>query len=225
MDGQAVLVGDFHMHTSHSRDSLMSPDRLVRQAIQEGLTCVAVTDHNTINGALAVKELSPPFTVIVGEEVKSRQGDIIGLFLEKTIPGGLDAVDTVRCIKEQGGLVCIPHPFDRFRNSVIEQEALVEVLPHVDMVEVFNSRTTLLRDSTKAGVFAKEHKKLATAGSDAHTSVELGHVRVELPEFHNSEEFLHSLHHARIAGSRTNPLIHVITAYTKVKKRFMVAGK
>jgi len=219
MDGRETILGDFHMHTWYSPDSFMPPQKLIEQALKVGLTCIAVTDHNTIEGALAVRKLSPPLTVIVGEEVKSRDGDIIGLFLKEAVLRGLSAVETAERIKAQGGLVCIPHPFDRFRNSVIKREALMEVLPYVDIIEIFNSRTSLLRDSKKAGDFASEHKKIAAAGSDSHTPLELGHVKVELPEFHSPEELLHSLHHGSIMGSRSNPLVHVLTAYTKVKKR------
>ena len=125
------------MHTYFSHDSKMSPKSLVSRCIEVGLDCIAVTDHNTIDGALEVRDLAP-FMVIVGEEVKSSGGEITGLFLRETVPRDLSPVETVKCIKEQGGLVSIPHPFDRFRTSVISQLALEEVLPYVDVVEVYS---------------------------------------------------------------------------------------
>ncbi len=219
MEGRNLLRGDFHIHTWYSRDSLMPPQRLIERAIQVGLSCIAVTDHNTIDGALAVQGYTPPITVIVGEEVKSAQGDIIGLFLKETVPPRLSALETVKLIKGQGGVVSIPHPFDRFRNSVIRPAALMDILPYVDIVEVFNARNLLLRDSEKAGQFAREHGKLAAAGSDSHTPGELGHVFVELTEFQGPEEFLHALHHSRIIGKRSSPFVHLFTRYAKIKKR------
>ena len=107
-----TLKGDFHMHTSHSGDCDASPRDMVRGCRDVGLTCIAVTDHNTIRGALEVRELAD-FTVIIGEEVKSSQGDIIGLFLEEEIPRGLSPAETVSRIKGQGGLVVVPHPGGR----------------------------------------------------------------------------------------------------------------
>ncbi len=218
MKGKKLLRGDFHIHTWYSRDSLMTPQRLVERAIQVGLSCIAVTDHNTIEGALAVQRCSPPFTVIVGEEVKSVQGEIIGLFLEETVPSRLSALETVRRIKEQGGIVYVPHPFDRFRSSVIRYEALIEILPYIDIIEAFNARNLLLRDSEKAGRFAKEHGKLAAAGSDSHASMELGSVFVELAEFQGPEEFLQALSQSRFVGRRSSPLVHLLSRYAKIRK-------
>lgn len=218
MNGRKLLRGDFHIHTWYSKDSLLSPQRLVERAVQVGLSCIAVTDHNTIAGALAVQRCNPPFTIIVGEEIKSAQGEIIGLFLKEPVPSRLSALETVKRIKEQGGVVSVPHPFDHFRRSVIQYEALIEILPYVDIIEAFNARNLLLRDSEKAGRFAVEHGKLMAAGSDSHASVELGSVFVELPEFQGPEEFLQALRQSRIIGKRSNPLVHLLSRYAKTKK-------
>ncbi|MEE9324603.1 MAG: PHP domain-containing protein, partial [Dehalococcoidia bacterium] len=117
----------------------------------------------------------------------------------------------------------IPHPFDRFRNSVLKYEALESILSQVDIIEVFNSRTTLLRDSEKARRFAQEHGFLCGAGSDAHTPMELGNVYVEMPNFNGPEEFKEALAKGKIIARRTNPLIHLTTAYTKIKKRLWLS--
>ena len=123
-----MLKADFHMHTRYSPDSDMSPERLVRKCLQVGLNCIAVTDHNTIEGALRVRQVAE-FTVIIGEEVGTSDGEVTGLFLNETVPSGLSAVETAKRIKEQGGLVSLPHPFDRFRGGVISTAALEDVLP------------------------------------------------------------------------------------------------
>lgn len=153
-----MLKGDFHMHTHYSPDSDMSPERLVRKCVKVGLNCIAVTDHNTVDGALRVREIAD-FTVIIGEEVGTADGEVTGLFLTETIPRGLSAVETVKRIKEQGGLVSVPHPFDRFRSGVITQAGLEAVLPYTDVVEVFNSRNNL--DADNQGVRLRPRPRAA----------------------------------------------------------------
>lgn len=133
------------MHTEHSGDCDTPPGVLVRRCREVGLDCIAVTDHNTIRGALLARELAD-FKVIVGEEVKSSQGDIIGLFLSEEVPKGLSPLETVRRIKGQGGLVLVPHPFDAVRRGPLSPAALREILPYVDLIEVLNARTTFKRD-------------------------------------------------------------------------------
>jgi predicted metal-dependent phosphoesterase TrpH len=218
------IKADFHMHTHFSPDSVMSPEELVKRCVKVGLNCIAVTDHNTTEGALAVRSIAP-FTVIVGEEVKSADGEITGLFLQEPVPRDLPAVETARRIKDQGGLVSIPHPFDRFRRSVISREALEELLPYADIVEVFNARNNLDADDRKAHDFAREHGLLTSGVSDAHTTFELGRTFVEMPEFDGTPQgFLTALAQGRIVGRRTSPLVHVITTLTKVRKRLFGGG-
>ena len=209
------------MHTHYSRDSIMSPEDLVARCVRVGLNCIAVTDHNTIEGALAVKAIAP-FTVIVGEEVASAEGEITGLFLSETIPPGLTHLETATRIKAQGGVVSIPHPFDRFRRAVITSKALEEILPYADVVEVFNSRNSLSGADRKAYEFAEQHGLLASGVSDAHTTLELGRTYVEMPEFDGSPEgFKKALAAGRIVARRTSPLIHVVSTLTKLKRKLL----
>ena len=207
------------MHTSYSPDSGTSPERLVSRCVQVGLNCIAVTDHNTIEGALAVQRIAP-FMVIVGEEVRSSGGEITGLFLKETVPRGLSPVETARIIKDQGGLVSIPHPFDRFRRGVITRSALEEVLPYVDIVEAFNSRNNMSADDRKAQEFAREHGLLTSGVSDAHTAFELGRTYVEMPEFDGTPDgFKRALADGTIVGRRASPLVHLATTFTRLKRR------
>ena len=207
------------MHTCFSPDSDTSPGRLVARCIKVGLSCIAVTDHNTVDGALAVQLLAP-FTVIVGEEVGSSEGEITGLFLKDTIPSGLTPVETAERIREQGGLVSIPHPFDRFRRNVIRPSALNELAPYVDIIEVFNSRNNLSSDDRKAQEFAHQHRLLSSGVSDAHTAMELGRTYIVMPEFDGTpEDFKRSLARGEIVGRRMTPLIHMVTTLTKLRKR------
>ena len=207
------------MHTRFSPDCNVSPQDLVDRCIKVGLDCIAVTDHNTIEGALAVQSIAP-FPVIVGEEVASSEGEITGLFLKESIPSGLSPLDTAIRIKEQGGIVSIPHPFDRFRGHVISKKALNDLVDYVDVVEVFNSRNNLSSDDKKAQEFATKHDLLTSGVSDAHTIIELGRTYIEMPEFDGTPDgFKTALSNGEIVGRRMNPLIHTVTTFTKIKKK------
>ena len=209
------------MHTHFSPDSQVSPERLVARCEQVGLSCIAVTDHNTTEGAKAVRRIAP-FLVIIGEEVLTSEGEVTGLFLTETIPSGLSPIETARKIKDQGGLVSIPHPFDRFRREVISRSALEEVAQYADIIEVFNARNNLSADDRKAADFARDHGLLTSGVSDAHTTMELGRTYVEMPEFDGTPEgFKLALGQGVIIGRRMTPLIHVITSLTKIKKRLL----
>ena len=214
-----MLKADFHMHTRYSPDSEVSPEKLVARCLKVGLNCIAVTDHNTAEGAFRVREIAP-FTVIIGEEVGTTEGEVTGLFLQETIPRGLSPVETARRIKAQGGLVSLPHPFDRFRSEVITRSGIEDVLPYADIVEVFNSRNNMDADNRKAHEFAREHGLLTSGVSDAHTLIELGRTYVIMPEFDGTPEgFLLALAEGEIHGKKMTPMIHAVTTLTKIKKR------
>ena len=160
--------------------------------------------------------------MIVGEEVKTSEGEITGLFLTETVPPGLSPLETVRRIKEQGGLVSLPHAFDRFRSEVISPGALDEVVAQADIIEVFNARNNLSADDRKAEAFAREHGLVMSGVSDAHTPIELGRTYVEMPEFDGTpEDFKRALAQGTIVGRRMTPLIHFTTTFTRLKKRLL----
>ena len=207
------------MHTGFSPDSATDLGDFVARCVKTGLDCTAVTDHNTIQGALKVQAMAP-FRVIIGEEIKSAGGEIIGLFLKEVVPRGLPALETVKLIKEQGGLVSIPHPFDHFRRSVISQEALYEALPYVDVVEAFNARNTLQGDNRKAEKLARDHGILTSAVSDSHTLIEMGRTYIDMPDFDGTPEgFMQSLSEAALVRRQITPLIHFLTTFTKNRKK------
>ena len=215
-----MLKVDLHMHTHFSHDSGAPAKSIVDRCLKTGLNYIAVTDHNTIKGALEVQSLAS-FPVIVGEEIKSSQGDIIGLFLQEEIPKGLSPMETVKAITEQGGLVMVPHPFDRFRPSAIKFDALEEILPHIDIMESFNAHDLLMRDNDRAWAFARDHSLVAAAVSDAHTSLELGRTYMEIPEFDGTPQgFKGSLAQATLVARRANHVLRLTTVFIKLRRLF-----
>ena len=166
---------DLHTHTEYSSDSELPLEDAVQGWQRAGIDCVAVTDHNTIAGGLALREWAP-LRVIVASEVRTCEGEIIGLFLQEEIARGQTPEETIRHIRDQNGLVMIPHPFDRFRRSRLTEEALMRILPQVDILEVFNARTALGWDNRRAEKLASAHGLVAAVGSDSHTAQELGHA-------------------------------------------------
>lgn len=163
----------------------MSPLQLLSGAAARGLDVLAVTDHDRLEGALECASLAAADSslprVIVGEEMASRQGDIVGLFLSREIPGGLDVWETIALIRDQGGLVYLPHPFDRFRRATMDSAVVEEVANLVDVVEVANGRALTTSANPLALDLAARHGKRLGAGSDAHFPGELGRCYLELP--------------------------------------------
>jgi len=160
-----------------------------------------------------------PFPVIVAEEIMTPHGEIMGMFLKQTIPSGLSVDKTIAQIRSQGGLVCIPHPFDMLRQSALRSNILEEIAEQIDIIEVFNSRTLLPKNSAKALAFALKYGIPKSAGSDAHTLYEIGNAYVEMPEFNGKDDFLQALEKGKISGHMTNPFIHFASAWTKLRKR------
>jgi hypothetical protein len=189
---------DLHMHTDHSYDCATPVEVLLAEARDRGLGAIAVTDHNEISGALDARSKADGVKVIVGEEVKTAdQGEVIGLFIEKKIPRGGTLAEVIAEIKRQGGLVYVPHPFDRL-HSVPDYEHLLGVLDDVDAIEVFNPRVAIAEFNEEAVRFAAKYRIPAGAGSDAHVPQGLGSVRIRMRDFDGPEEFLESLRDADI---------------------------
>jgi predicted metal-dependent phosphoesterase TrpH len=171
---RARAVLDLHCHTAASFDSRARPRDVVRIAFERGITHLAITDHGRIDGALEARAAAPPgLVVIVGEEIRTAEGDLIGCFLERPVPSGLSAREAIAAVRDQGGLVGIPHPFDRWRGSLGRRAWLADLVPLVDWVEVHNARA-LFRANARAAAFAAEHGLPGVAVSDAHTLLEVG---------------------------------------------------
>jgi predicted metal-dependent phosphoesterase TrpH/glycosyltransferase involved in cell wall biosynthesis len=193
---------DLHMHTDHSHDCVTPVDVLLATARERGLGAIAVTDHNEISGALDARAKAAEYgvKVIVGEEVKTAdQGEVIGLFIERKIPRGMSLEETIAAIRDQGGVVYVPHPFDRL-HAVPDYEHLLRVVRDIDVIEVFNPRIAIAAWNEEAVRFAGKYRIPGGAGSDAHVAQGLGAVRIRMRDFDGPEEFLHSLRDADILG-------------------------
>ena len=194
-------------------------DKIISRCLETGINCIAVSDHGTAEGALKIQSIAP-FRVIVAEEILTPHGEIMGMFLKETIPSGLPVEETISRIKAQGGLVCIPHPFDAWRQSALNGHIIETIVKQIDIIEVFNARAVLQRYSNKALDFARKYGIPGSAGSDAHTLNEIGDAYVEMPEFNGRDDFLKALEEGKIFGSRTSPLVHFSSSWTRLKKSF-----
>ena len=206
---RAVHV-DLHMHTDHSPDCATPVETLLATAREVGLGAIAITDHNEVSGAFAAREIAAEFgvKVIVAEEVKTaEQGEVIGLFLERRIERGMTMDETIAEIHRQGGLVYVPHPFDRL-HSVPDYEHLLAIVERIDILEVFNPRVALTAFNEEAERFAAKYRIVPGAGSDSHVAQGLGSVMIRVGDFDGPEEFLESMRDADIVRKQKN-LVYV----------------
>ena len=203
-----LISVDLHMHTDHSSDCATPTETLLAAARDAGLGAIAVTDHNEVSGAHEAREKAEQYgvKVIVAEEVKTAdQGEVIGLFIEDKIPRGMTLQETIAAIRDQGGLVYVPHPFDRM-HSVPDYEHLLAVVEDIDAIEVFNPRVAFSSFNEEAERFAAKYRIVAGAGSDSHVAAGLGSVKIRMRDFDGAEEFLESLRDADIVRKKTSLL-------------------
>jgi len=205
---------DLHMHSRYSRDCRNSLDGIIKTCQKKGLNVICVTDHNEIEGALRLRDMSP-LPVIVGEEIKTDSGEILAYFIETHIPAGLPPAETIQRIRDQGGVVSIPHPFDGLRHEAMRQANVTRIVDLVDAIEVFNARCLLPSYNREAAAFAKERGLPATAGSDAHTLAEIGGAYLEMPYFSSRDEFLKILPLAQVHGHLSLPIVHLASTVNK----------
>jgi len=208
---------DMHIHTANSPDSSLRPEDILKIAAQRGLQGVAVTDHGTIKGGVetAKANRNEEFVVIVGSEVRTEKGEIIGYFLNEEIqstqPG--EVIDEIRA---QDGIVCVPHPFDLFRLSRFKE--VEEIIDRVDMLEVFNSRCLLDSSNKKAEKLARAEKLAMSAGSDAHTGYEIGKAGIVLDGSRKLRKSI--LENTTFFGARSPPFIHLYSTFYKAVREW-----
>ena len=208
-----------HTHSEYSPDSRTPLATQAAALVAAGIDVVCATDHNTIEGALRLRDLATEgLRVIVGEEISSRDGEIIGLFLERPVPRDLPAEDTIARIHDQGGLVSVPHPFSRNRLYHLRRDALDRVRSQIDCIEIFNAREAFAADNRRAEAFATEHGIPGAVGSDAHRASEIGGAWIEVDEFAGRDDFVAALKGGVAHGRLTGQAIHLATRYDVFRK-------
>ena len=209
---------ELHAHTWWSGDCGVSPRDLCLAARDAGIDVLAVTDHNQIGGAFEARDCGI-LKVIVGEEIRTSRGEVLAYFLKEWIPPRLPPLETIARIRDQGGILSIPHPLDRNRNSTLRADQLESVAPRLDMVEVFNSRVINPDHNRMAGELCRRHGKIAAVGSDAHTKGEVGNSWQEIAPFEGPDQFLAAMAGAKLNTRRASPIVRFASNWQKVRKR------
>jgi hypothetical protein len=212
-----TLKVDLHIHTCASKDGAVHPAEMIKAAKRKGLDRICITDHNTIAGALVAKEIDPDF-VIVGEEILTSTGsEILAFFVKEWVPPRLPPAEIIDRLTGQGAVISVSHPFDRYRNQPWDETLLASLVPRLDAVESFNARTIHAGDNEKAKAFASKHNLPTTAGSDAHTVMEIGAAYLEMPAFSTAEEFRTGLCQATIHGHLSPMWTHLFSVLNKFR--------
>ena len=212
---------DLHCHTSASFDCLASPESQVRAAVARGLTHLAITDHDRIDGALRARDAAPDgLTVLIGEEIKTADGDLVAVFLERAVPPGMPVRETIEEVRAQGGLVGIPHPFDTFRGSMLKDPRLEAIGSLVDWIEAHNARVVGGSGNERAAEFARELGLPGVAVSDAHSTLEVGVAYLSVDVDPSTPEgLLAALTSVELVPGRASFIVRTLTPIAKLVNR------
>jgi hypothetical protein len=209
---------EFHCHTNASKDSLTQPADLVAVARRKRLDRLIVTDHNTITGALTAQTLDPKL-VIVGEEIMTTHGEILAAFVREEVPPYLSPTETIRRLKDQGAFISVSHPFDKLRSGGWVESDLLEILPFVDAIEVYNSRCMFPGFNREAQRFAEKHNVAGTVGSDAHAAFEVGRSLLLLEQFEGPDELRKVIRKGIPKVKWSPPWVHLVSRYATIRKK------
>ena len=211
---------DMHMHTEYSRDSRVALADFAELARKAQLGAVCITDHDTIEGGLRLREMGTGLQVIVGEEITTADGELVGLYLEKRVAPGQSAERTIDLVHEQGGLAYVPHPFSRNRRRHLRRAVLESVAAKLDIVEVFNAREVASSSNVRALEFARQHSLPGGVGSDSHRAIEIGRAYIDIAPFVTPQELLVALREGKVTGTLSGFAIHVRT-WVDIGQKFM----
>ena len=219
---------DLHVHTHHSKDSLANPKDVLKEAVKKGMSAIAITDHDEISGAFETARVAKagkfPIQVIIGEEVRCNEGDLLVYFLKKRIaPGSLSAV--LREAKKQGAVCCVAHPYDFARHAICLGQLGKSAIRGIDAIEVFNARNPLESMNRQARNFADSFGKAAFAGSDAHHPSEVGTAHIEFLGVNSLDPHLLLSAKRKVCGTRSHPFVRFYTRYAALKKKLVSMGK
>ena len=212
---------EFHCHTSASKDSLTSSQKLVETCRRKGIDRVIVTDHNSIAGAQAAQKLDPEL-VIVGEEILTTKGEILAAYVKEEIPPFLSPQETIRHLRDQGAFISVSHPFDKMRRGGWDEHDLLEIISEVDAIEVYNSRCMNPNFNYLAKAFAEKHDLAGTVGSDAHAAFELGRSLLLLEPFEGPDEMRKVIRKGVPQVKWSPPWFHLSSRYASVYKKLQM---
>ena len=213
-----MISTEFHCHTSASKDSLTRPSDLVAMARRKGIDRVIITDHNSIGGAREAQAIDPEL-IIVGEEIMTTKGEILAAFVTQEIPAYLTPQETIRRLREQGAFISVSHPFDQLRKGGWMVSDLLEILPFVDAIEIYNSRCIFPRFNRQARLFAQKYNIAGTVGSDAHAAFEVGRSLLLLDQFTGPDE-MRKIIRKGIPKVKRSPLwFHLTSRYASMMKK------
>ena len=213
-----MISVEFHCHTYASKDSLTRPADLIAMARRKGIDRVIVTDHNSIAGAREAYRIDHEL-VIVGEEIMTTKGEILAAFVKEEVPPGLTPLETINILKEQGAFISVSHPFDELRKGGWMEHDLLEILPLVDAIEVYNSRCMLPRFNHRAELFAQKHNIAGTVGSDAHAAFEVGRSLLLLDQFTGPDEMRKVIRRGIPKVKWSPPWFHLTSRYASMIKK------
>ncbi len=213
-----MLRVEFHCHTIYSKDSLTSPQKLLEACRRKGIARVIVTDHNTIAGAQAAQALEPE-RVIIGEEIMTTRGEILAAFVTEEVPPMLSPQETIERLRRQEAFISVSHPFDELREGGWEEADLLEIIPQVDAIEIYNSRCINPAFNRRARDFARQHNLAGTVGSDAHVAAELGQSIMLLEEFQSPDDLRKVIRGGLPETHWSPPWIHLTSRYATLRKR------
>lgn len=209
---------EFHCHTMASKDSLTKPKDLIATARRRGIDRLIITDHNTTAGAMEAKNLDPEL-VIVGEEIMTTKGEILAAYVAEEIPAGLSPQEVLKRLRDQGAFISVSHPFDSMRAGGWKESDLLEILPLVDAIEVYNSRCMRNSFNLEAHSFAEKYDIPGTVGSDAHAAFEVGRSLLQLAPFHGPDELRQVIRAGVPVTKWSPPWFHLTSRYATVTKK------
>lgn len=215
---QEMWQVELHSHTLWSKDCVVNFDAIIRLCEQRNIDRIAITDHNTAQGALAMQKLAPDL-VIVGEEIMTDRGEILGYFMQESIPAGLTPDETIKRLREQGAVISVSHPFDRLRKGAWHEADLLRIIDKVDAIEIFNARCMYADDNVKALQFAEKHALTGTVGSDAHSRIEYGRALAQMQPFEGASDFLLALRAAQHLNRYSSWFVHLNSKTAKWSKK------
>ena len=211
---------ELHCHTHYSKDCLTTLKQMVTTARKRGIDKIAITDHNTAEGAFVFAEAEPDL-FFVGEEIMTTQGEILAFFVKETIPPFLSPTETIQRLRDQGAFISVSHPFDKLRRGAWEREELDKIIELVDAIEIFNARCFTAKENDEAAEYAKEHGVMGTIGSDAHAPVELGKANQLMQPFTDVASFTETLQSAQPLAHLSPWWVHGLSSMAKWQRKYL----